>query len=66
MLPNASRNHASKIYHAEASARPGIGSEIGNAEIHIFTASDPAAADLEAMQLLGDLHPDVVAIGESG
>ena len=41
MLPNASRNHASKIYHAEAPARPGIGSDIGNAERMPIIARQP-------------------------
>ena len=41
MLPTASRNHASKIYHAEAPARPGIGSDIGNAESMPIIARQP-------------------------
>jgi hypothetical protein len=41
MLPTASRNHASKIYHAEAPARPGIGSDIGNAERMPIIARQP-------------------------
>src|SRR5580692_5272343 len=41
MLPTASRNHASKIYHAEASARPGIGSDIGRADRMPIIARQP-------------------------
>ena len=41
MLPVASRNHASKMYHAEAPARPGIGSDIGNADRMPIIAKQP-------------------------
>lgn len=41
MLPSASRNHASKMYHAEAPARPGIGIDIGNAESMPIIARQP-------------------------
>jgi hypothetical protein len=40
-LPTARRNHASKIYHADASARPGIGSDIGNADRMPIIARQP-------------------------
>src|SRR3984885_9231173 len=40
-LPTARRNQASKIYHAEAPARPGIGSEIGNADRTPIIARQP-------------------------
>jgi hypothetical protein len=40
-LPSAKRNQASKIYHAEAPARPGIGSDIGNADRTPITARQP-------------------------
>jgi hypothetical protein len=40
-LPSARRNHASKIYHAEAPARPGIGSDIGNADRTPIIARHP-------------------------
>jgi hypothetical protein len=40
-LPSAKRNQASKIYHAEAPARPGIGSDIGNAERTPIVARQP-------------------------
>jgi hypothetical protein len=64
MLPTARRNHASKIYHAEAPARPGIGSDIGNADRMPIIARQPdmtnsamfGARNIKLSRLLAAYH----------